>query len=97
MPKPDFDPYVYDLRREDAFDLSSGDYVGDDLTDQDLNDLWAHFSGDPDLVHPDSVMVGWWEDKPHQIVRRLLCRLTRAEALLDTLTPDEVQRAWSLL
>jgi len=56
-------------------------YIGDDLSDDDLDALWAVFAGNepPD---PNNFTPGWWEDKPHQLAYRLLLRLTRAEAAL---------------
>jgi hypothetical protein len=50
-------------------------YIGDDLSESDLDDLWSMIAdGDS-----DSLMASWWADKPHQIMYRLLLRLTRAE------------------
>jgi len=51
-------------------------HVGDDLTERDLDDLYdAVIRG----VRRDSLMAEWWWDKPHQLLNRLLLRLTRAE------------------
>lgn len=52
--------------------------IGDDLTDEDLDELWCLLTGSED-VNLDSEIVKWYQDKPHQVVYRLLLRLTRAE------------------
>lgn len=58
------------------------DWIGNDLSAQDLDDLWAHVAGYSERVSPDGLVVGWYKDKPHQVIYRLLLRLTRAEAEL---------------
>jgi len=55
---------------------------GDDLTDAEISNLYAYymagrrwssdFNEKPDIV-------GWYEDKPHQVMMRVFCRLWRAE------------------
>ena len=61
-------------------------FIGNDLTDDQLDDLWRMIAEG----NRDTDMADWWEDKPHQIMYRLLLRLTRAEAALDELgVPDD--------
>lgn len=59
-----------------------GDGIGDDLSPQDLDDLWAVLTGRPEVLSTEDIMSGWWADKPHQLAYRLLLRLTRAEDAL---------------
>lgn len=63
-------------RFDDAFTQRNNRFVGDDLTDEELDELWEVFGGDGGK---GTYMRGWWDDKPHQIAYRLLCRLTRAQ------------------
>lgn len=49
--------------------------TGDDLDASALDDLWAVVND----AAAQSTMADWWRDKPHQILNRLLCKLTRAE------------------
>lgn len=65
-------------RREAAYHQPNFPYqdyfVGDDLTEEQLDELYrAVMEGEKNH------MGSWWEDKPHQILYRLLSRLTRAE------------------
>ena len=62
--------------------------IGDDLSDEDIDNLWAMWAGE-DGPDPDSIMPGWWDDKPHQIAYRLVLRLTRAEARVAELEAKE--------
>ena len=49
-------------------------YIGEDLSEHDLDFLYESVClGEHGGRH------GWWHDKPHQILNRLLMRLTRAE------------------
>lgn len=64
------------LRAEGALAGHVHPYIGDDLGEEDLDNLWAIWADTPD---PDSIMPGWWSDKPHQLAYRLILRLTRAE------------------
>jgi len=74
-------------RAEGKLDGNVPDWIGDDLDDEDLDNLWEHLSGgDP---AEDSTMPGWWDDKPHQIAYRLLLRLTRAVGKLRELQEEE--------
>lgn len=57
-----------------------GRLVGDDLTDAELDALHAVLVGDAVVTDAERAAAGWWEDKPHQVAYRLLCRLTRAES-----------------
>lgn len=50
-------------------------FTGDDLDSHALDDLYAVLSDNG----TQSMMAVWWRDKPHQILNRLLCRLTRAD------------------
>ena len=65
-------------RTENAFEPNGERLVGDDLTEEALDDLYnavilgADIGGGPGYH-------GWWDDKPHQILNRLLLRLARAE------------------
>lgn len=52
-------------------------WIGDDLSDSDLDDLWNVFAGDS---RKGTYMSSWWADKKHQIAYRLVLRLTRAES-----------------
>ncbi len=52
-------------------------YVGDDLYEEDLEALWAHVSGEE--ANCFNATPDWYEDKPDQVVLRLLLRLERAE------------------
>lgn len=78
------------MRAEGKLEGHVHDYIGNDLREEDLDNLWAIWAGSPD---PDSIMPGWWEDKPHQIAYRLILRLTRAEVanaeMVDMLTSLE--------
>lgn len=60
--------------------LSGGRLRGDDLDAATLDDLWRICLGEPTS---DPYVAGWWEDKPYQVLIRLVARLTRAEAALD--------------
>jgi hypothetical protein len=65
-------------RQTDAYRFSNGSeeyFIGDDLTDEQLDQLWDYF-----VNGKTNQMSDWWQDKPHQIGYRLLLRLTRAEA-----------------
>lgn len=62
------------MRAEKKLEGEVSSYIGDDLDEEALNDLWAAFADGT-----RSTMSGWWADKPHQIAYRLLLRLTRAE------------------
>jgi hypothetical protein len=56
---------------------STRPFIGDDLSEKDLDDLYDYFvMGNRKLVAP---VVSWYLDKPHQVINRLLSRLTRAE------------------
>ena len=57
-----------------------GTYDGDDLTSQDLDDLYDYSVGK--IGAEDKPAVLWLKDKQHQVVRRLVARLTRAEYYL---------------
>lgn len=71
-------------REEDSTtNATNGTLVGDDLSSDDLDALWAFLVGEPEK----GLMADWWNDKPHQIAYRLLLRLTRAEAAA-TAAPD---------
>ena len=66
-------------RHENMLGVSSE--VGSDLSQRDLDDLYdAVVCGE----EAETMMKGWWEDKPHQILHRLIIRLTRAEYELRT-------------
>jgi hypothetical protein len=80
---------VTDLEMQSYLDLlrqigdlqgSCHKYIGDDLSDSDLDDLWFMFSISD--TNPGSRIPSWWKDKSHQIALRLLLRLTRVEAEL---------------
>jgi len=64
-------------RIDDAFLLDPfGNFVGDDLTDEHLDDLYECVAlGESE---PGEASY-WFRDKSHQILRRLLVRLARAE------------------
>lgn len=49
-------------------------YVGDDITEESLDELWRYIT-----EGEDNNMAQWMQDKPQQVVYRLLLRLTRAE------------------
>lgn len=68
-------------RIRDAYEPRNGErLVGDDLTEDMLDELWAGpcTGRDPTPTR----MSAWWADKKHQILYRLVCRLTRAECEL---------------
>jgi hypothetical protein len=69
----------------DAWRLNEGGkYIGEDLSAEDLENLWRKLAGHP--LGDESLIARWWDDKPHQIAYRLLLRLKRAdEALLTSL------------
>lgn len=67
-----------ELRLRSAYYLTSGSYTGEDLTPGHLNELYLMLDG-PYTMPYCGIMRRWWRDKPHQILRRLLLRLTRAE------------------
>jgi len=52
--------------------------AGEDLTEEALDDLYdaVILGGD---IGGGRGYHGWWDNKPHQILHRLLLRLTRAE------------------
>ena len=70
--------YWNQMRDEGKADGDLVTLIGNDLSEEDLDNLWSYLVG-------DSRHHGWWEDKPHQITYRLLLRLTRAEAELKDL------------
>ncbi len=61
-----------------AKEITLSQFIGDDLTDSDLDDLWAFAS----RGEKKSVIANWIADKPHQVWYRMILRLTRAEARL---------------
>lgn len=65
----------------DTSQITLEKYIGEDLSESDLDDLWSHFAGE----HSDTNAAYWWTDKPHQIGYRLLLRLTRAEGRIAEL------------
>ena len=67
------------LRAEGRLEGVVHELIGDDLSEADLDNLWAVWNSRP---RPESAIPGWWRDKPHQIAYRLLLRLTRAEATI---------------
>lgn len=70
------DTALYEQVKSKGGDLSEIDQlIGDDLSDEMLDDLWAMIAEGK----RDTYMASWWEDKPHQIMYRLLLRLTRSE------------------
>lgn len=68
-------------RMSEAYRLFRERYIGDDLSELHLDELldWVDHNEYGDHEHTTSV-AGWYQDKPHQVVRRLILRLTRAEA-----------------
>lgn len=70
-------------RSRDAFRIGTNRRpIGDDLTPEDLDDIWAVLTGRTEEIPSDSRIPGWYGDKPHQIFYRMICRLSRAEARL---------------
>lgn len=60
--------------------------VGDDLTPEMLDELHRFWEDANGLK--GNHMGHWWKDKAHQIGRRLLMRLTRAEARVKELEAE---------
>ena len=53
---------------------------GDDLTDEDIQDLYTYYMSGRRWDFKDKpYVVEWHEDKPHQVMMRVFCRLWRAE------------------
>lgn len=74
-------------RYQDAYRKNDhGEYIGEDLSKEDLDALHAYVMGEK----VESRMEGWWQDKKHQILYRLLLRLTRAEKVSEP-SPMRVQ------
>lgn len=74
-------------RQADAFrpsESNEGFFIGDDLTEADLDALWRHICDEP-LKNEESFVPAWWDDKSHQVGMRLILRLTRAEERLRIL------------
>ncbi len=61
--------------------------VGNDLTEEMLDELYDSWYGNQPKDHPNH-MKWWWADKPHQIAHRLLMRLTRAETRIKELEAE---------
>lgn len=57
--------------------------IGDDLSPEMLDELHRYWD---DGCY--NSMAYWWEDKAHQIGRRLLMRLTRAECKIQELEAE---------
>lgn len=74
--REDFEAYCDHLRTLGKLQGEVAYFIGDDLSEQALDDFWRIFAGD---TEPYSDMAYWWDDKPHQIAYRLVLRLTRAE------------------
>lgn len=66
-------------RQTDAYrDPHGRGFIGDELTEGDLDSLWCVIAGHDD-PNPDTSMRDWWDDKANQLAYRLILRLTRAE------------------
>ena len=62
-----------------AQDRGTAERAGEDLTEEDLDDLYDSVClGD----RTPTLMACWWRDKPEQILHRILSRMTRAERTL---------------
>jgi len=53
-------------------------FHGDDLSKEDLDNLYDYLN-----TNKESDIANWYKDKPHQIVLRLLKRLTRVEIFIN--------------
>lgn len=68
-------------REESAFrknEVQKEIFHGDDLSKKDLDDLYDYLN-----TNKESHIANWYKDKPHQIVLRLLKRLTRVEIFIN--------------